>query len=140
MSLQRTLALIKPDAVAANNYGKIIERITQSSLTVIAITRKHLTMAEAEAFYSEHSERPFFGELTSFISSGPLFALVLEGEEAISTWRTLMGATNFKEANTGTIRADFATSMNNNAAHGSDSLESAQREIGYFFTQFELLV
>ena len=139
MALEQTLALIKPDAVAANNYGKIIAKIVEADLTIKAICRKHLSDDEVALFYGEHQGKFFFDELTQFVSSGPLFALVLEGENAIKTWRTLMGATNFEEADAGTIRADFATSMNHNAVHGSDSPQSALKEIAFFFTQFECL-
>ncbi len=139
MALEQTFALIKPDAVAANNYGKILDMIAQSSLELVAIKKLQLSKADAEVFYGVHSDKPFFGELVDFIISGPLFALALEGDDAVKTWRTMMGATNFKEAAEGTIRKRFATSINHNAAHGSDSIDNATQELSFFFAQRELV-
>ena len=139
MALETTLALIKPDAVMAGNYGKILDRIAQSSLTIKAITYKHLTIEQVRQLYRIHAGRFFFPRLTEFVSAGPLFALILEGEDAIATWRDMMGATNPAEAEEGTIRAAFGTTMNHNAVHGSDSAESALDEIPFFFTRLEYL-
>ena len=139
MTIERTLALIKPDAVAARNRDAIINRIKENGFTIIAEANMTLSLKEAQAFYQEHIGKSFFDELVNFISSGSLTALVLEKEAAITSWRSLMGATNFKEAAKGTIRADFATSINNNAVHGSDSEQSAQREICFFFRGLELI-
>ena len=137
MSIEQTLALIKPDAVAAENYGKILDRIAQSSLTLKAIKFRHLTLSEVQNFYQDHQGRFFFPRLTEFVSSGPLFALILEGDNALDIWREMMGATNPAEAQPNTIRADFGSTMNRNGVHGSDSLKSAQKEIPYFFNILE---
>lgn len=137
MPVEQTLALIKPDAVAAGHYGKILDTIAHSPLTLKAITYKHLSMKEAQSFYHVHAGRFFFPRLTEFVSSGPLFALILEGENAIDTWRKMMGSTNPSEAASGTLRAKYGTTMNKNAVHGSDSIESAQKEIPYFFSVLE---
>jgi nucleoside-diphosphate kinase len=139
MALEKTLALIKPDAVKANNAGNIIAMIEAEGLNIIAIKKVHLTKIEAETFYEIHSDKPFYGSLTDFISSAPIFAIALEGDNAIVRWRTLMGATNFEEAAEGTVRKRFATSINNNAVHGSDSLESVNLELPQFFSSLELL-
>lgn len=139
MTKQITLGLIKPDAVADNNFGKIIDMIANSSLELIAIKKVQMNQEEAECFYDVHSDKPFFGELVSFISSGPIFALAMEGENAIVDWRTLMGATNFKEADEGTIRKLFATTINHNAVHGSDSVENAKMELSFFFSSMEFV-
>ena len=133
MALERTLSIIKPDAVAKNVIGQIYTRFEQAGLKVIASKMKHLSKQEAEGFYAVHRERPFFSALVNFMSSGPVMIQALEGENAVLTHRDLMGATNPKDAAPGTIRADFADSIDANAVHGSDSLENAAIEIAYFF-------
>lgn len=133
MAIERTLSIIKPDAVAKNVIGKIESRFEKAGLKIVEMQMKQLSQAEAEGFYAEHKERPFFGDLVSFMTSGPVVVQVLEGENAIALNRDLMGATNPKEAAEGTIRRDFAESIDANAVHGSDSAASAQREIEYFF-------
>lgn len=133
MSVERTLSIIKPDAVANNVIGEIVSRFEKAALKVVAMQMKQLSQAEAEGFYIEHRERPFFADLVAFMTSGPVVVQVLEGENAILLNRELMGATNPKEAAEGTIRADFASSIDANAVHGSDSETSAAREINYFF-------
>lgn len=138
MSKQRTLSIIKPDAVAKNVIGQIYQRFENAGLKIVAAKMKHLSQAEAEGFYAVHKERPFFGELVSFMTSGPVMIQVLEGEEAIKQNRDIMGATNPKEAAAGTIRADFAESIDANAVHGSDAEETAAVEIAYFFAATEL--
>lgn len=138
MAVERTLSIIKPDAVAKNVIGQIVTRFEAASLRVVAMKMIQLSKEQAEGFYAEHKERPFFGDLVSFMTSGPVVVQVLEGENAIVKNRDLMGATNPKEADAGTIRADFAESIDENAVHGSDSPESAAREIDYFFTAEEL--
>ncbi|SDM30984.1 nucleoside diphosphate kinase [Franzmannia pantelleriensis] len=138
MATERTLSIIKPDAVAKNAIGEIIARFEKAGLQVVAAKMLHLDEAKAGGFYAEHKERPFFGDLVGFMTSGPVVVQVLEGEDAIAKNRELMGATNPKEAAAGTIRADFAQSIDANAVHGSDSAESAQREIDYFFSADEL--
>lgn len=138
MAIERTLSIVKPDAVAKNVIGQIYSRFENNGLKIIAAKMKHLSKAEAEGFYAVHKERPFFGELVKFMISGPVMIQVLEGEGAVSKNRELMGATNPKEAAAGTIRADFADSIDANAVHGSDSLENAATEIAYFFAADEL--
>ena len=138
MAVERTLSIIKPDAVAKNAVGQILSRFEAANLQVIALKMQQLTQAEAEGFYAEHSERPFFNDLVAFMTSGPVSVQVLEGEGAILKNRDLMGATNPKEADAGTIRADFATSIDANAVHGSDSETSAAREVAYFFDDNEI--
>ncbi len=138
MALERTLSIIKPDAVAKNVIGAIYSRFEQAGLNVIAAKMKQLSRLEAEGFYAVHRERPFFKALVEFMISGPVMIQALEGEGALLTNRELMGATNPKEAAPGTIRADFATSIDANAVHGSDSLENAANEIAYFFSTTEL--
>ena len=133
MALERTLSIIKPDAVAKNVIGEIYTRFEKSGLKVVASKMKHLSKAEAEGFYAVHRERPFFNALVEFMISGPVMIQALEGEGAVLKNRDLMGATNPKEAAAGTIRADFADSIDANAVHGSDSLENAANEIAYFF-------
>lgn len=133
MSVERTLSIIKPDAVAKNVIGEIVTRFEKAGLKVVNMQMKQLSQAEAEGFYVEHKERPFFADLVAFMTSGPVVVQVLEGENAILLNRELMGATNPKEAAEGTIRRDFATSIDANAVHGSDSATSAEREINYFF-------
>ena len=138
MAVERTLSIIKPDAVAKNVIGKIYSRFEDAGLKIVASKMQHLSQAKAEGFYAEHKERPFFKDLVEFMTSGPVVVQVLEGENAVVQHRDLMGATNPKEAAPGTIRADFATSIDANAVHGSDSPESAAREISYFFANDEL--
>jgi len=138
MAVERTLSIIKPDAVAKNIIGKIYSRFETNGLQIVASRMMHLSDEVAGGFYAEHRERPFFPALIEFMTSGPVVVQVLEGEGAIGKNRELMGATNPKEAAEGTIRADFATSSDASAVHGSDSPESAAREIGYFFAASEL--
>lgn len=133
MAIERTLSIIKPDAVAKNVIGQIYTRFENAGLKIVAAQYKQLTQAEAEGFYAVHAERPFFKDLVSFMISGPVMIQALEGENAVLKNRELMGATNPKEAAPGTIRADFAESIDANAVHGSDSLENAAIEIKYFF-------
>ena len=137
--MERTLSILKPDAVAKNVTGKINSRFEENGLRIVAQKRVQLSQAEAEGFYAEHKERPFFGDLCAFMTSGPVVVQVLQGENAVLKNRDLMGATNPKEAEAGTIRADFADSIDANAVHGSDSLESAKREISYFFSQIDII-
>ena len=133
MALERTLSIVKPDAVAKNVIGEIYSRFEKNGLKVVAAKMKHLSKQEAEGFYAVHRERPFFAALVEFMASGPVMIQVLEGEGAVLKNRELMGATNPKDAAKGTIRADFADSIDANAVHGSDSLENAATEIAYFF-------
>jgi nucleoside-diphosphate kinase len=133
MALERTLSIVKPDAVAKNVIGEIYARFEKAGLKVVAAKMKQLSKQEAEGFYAVHRERPFFNALVNFMISGPVMVQVLEGENAVLKNRELMGATNPKEAAPGTIRADFADSIDANAVHGSDSLENAAIEIAYFF-------
>jgi len=133
MSIERTLSIVKPDAVAKQVIGKIIGRFEAVGLRVVAAKMTHLTQAQAEGFYAVHKERPFFKDLVNFMISGPVLVQVLEGENAVKKNRDVMGATNPKDAAPGTIRADFADSIDANAVHGSDSLENANIEIAYFF-------
>jgi nucleoside-diphosphate kinase len=133
MANERTLSIIKPDAVAKNAIGEIVARFEKAGLKIAAMQMKQLSQSDAEGFYAEHKERPFFGDLVSFMTSGPVVVQVLEGENAIALNRELMGATNPQEAAEGTIRRDFAESIDANAVHGSDSAASAEREIAYFF-------
>lgn len=134
MAVERTLSIIKPDAVSKNIIGEIYSRFEKAGLRVVAAKMVHLDDEVAGGFYAEHKERPFFKDLVSFMTSGPVMVQVLEGEGAVLKNRDLMGATNPKEADAGTIRADFAESIDENAVHGSDSVESAAREIDYFFS------
>lgn len=138
MAVERTLSIIKPDAVAKNHIGEIIARFEKAGLKPVASRLMHLTDAEAGGFYAVHAERPFFKDLVSFMTSGPVLVSVLEGENAVAAHRDLMGATDPKKAAPGTIRADFADSIDENAVHGSDSLENAAGEIAYFFRATEL--
>lgn len=138
MAVERTLSIIKPDAVAKNAVGQILSRFEAAGLQVVALKMQQLTQEQAEGFYAEHSERPFFRDLVAFMTSGPVSVQVLEGEGAILKNRDLMGATNPQEAAAGTIRADFATSIDANAVHGSDSETSAAREVAYFFGDNEI--
>jgi nucleoside-diphosphate kinase len=137
--MEKTFAIIKPDAVERNLIGKILERIETSGFRIVAMKRTLLTKENAEGFYAVHKERPFFGELTDSMSTGPVVLLVLEKENAISAWRDLMGATNPKDAAPGTIRKDFAIDLGRNSAHGSDAPETAAFEISYFFNQLEII-
>ncbi|MCR9106519.1 MAG: nucleoside-diphosphate kinase [Gammaproteobacteria bacterium] len=138
MAVERTLSIIKPDAVAKNVIGKIYSRFEENGLRIVASRMLQLSDGVAGGFYAEHAERPFYPALIEFMTSGPVVVQVLEGESAISKNRELMGATNPQEAEAGTIRADFATSIDANAVHGSDSAQSAAREIAYFFAESEL--
>jgi nucleoside-diphosphate kinase len=138
MAIERTFSIIKPDAVAKNVIGQIYSRFEQADLKIVAGKMLHLTKAQAEGFYAEHSERGFFADLVAFMTSGPVMMQVLEGENAVLKHREIMGATNPKEAAAGTIRADFAASIDENAVHGSDAVESAAREIAYFFSAEEI--
>ncbi len=136
--MERTLSIIKPDAVKKNVIGKIVDRFESNGLRIAAMKKVQLSEQDAGEFYAVHKERPFFGELVEFMTSGPVVVMVLEGENAVAKNRELMGATNPKEAAPGTIRADFAESIDANAVHGSDSLENAQKEIAFFFAQREI--
>ena len=138
MAVERTLSIIKPDAVAKNVIGQIYSRFENNGLKIVAAKMKRLTRAEAEGFYAVHKERPFFADLVTFMTSGPVVGQVLEGENAVAKNRELMGATNPKEAAPGTIRADFASSIDANAVHGSDSLANAAIEVAYFFGEQEI--
>ena len=138
MSVERTLSIVKPDAVAKNLIGEIYRRFERAGLTIVADKMKHLTPEDAERFYAVHRERPFFKDLVTFMTSGPVMIQVLEGDNAIARNRELMGATNPKEAAPGTIRADFAQSIDANAVHGSDAPETAAVEIACFFSEGEI--
>jgi len=140
MTVERTLSIIKPDAVAKNVIGEIYTRFEKAGLKIIAAKMIHLSRAQAEAFYAVHRERPFYNDLVEFMISGPVIAQVLEGENAIVLHRELMGATNPAEADAGTIRADFADSIDENAVHGSDAVDTARQEIGFFFADYEICV
>jgi nucleoside-diphosphate kinase len=138
VTVERTLSIIKPDAVGKNVIGEIIARFEQADLKIVAAKMLHLSQEKAEGFYAEHKGRPFFPALVEFMTSGPVVVQVLEGENAILKNRELMGATNPQEAEAGTIRSDFAQSIDANAVHGSDSPESAEREVAYFFADGEI--
>jgi nucleoside-diphosphate kinase len=138
MAVERTLSIIKPDAVKKNAIGRIIARFEAAGLRVVAARMMHLSRAEAEGFYAVHRERPFFRDLVEFMTSGPVLVQVLEGDEAISRNRELMGATDPKKAAKGTIRADFADSIDANAVHGSDGADTARGEIAYFFAASQI--
>jgi nucleoside-diphosphate kinase len=138
MAIERTFSIIKPDAVAKNVIGEIYSRFEQAGLKIVAARMLHLTREQAEGFYAVHRERPFFNDLVEFMISGPVMVQVLEGENAIIRNREIMGATNPKEAAEGTIRADFATSIDENAVHGSDGPDTAKEEIAYFFRPEEI--
>lgn len=138
MAIERTFSIIKPDAVAKNHIGAIYNRFESAGLKIVASKMVHLTKEQAEGFYAEHSERPFFAPLIAFMTSGPIMVQVLEGENAVLANREIMGATNPAEAARGTIRSDFANSIDENAVHGSDAVTSAEREIAYFFAPNEI--
>ena len=135
----RTFAIIKPDAVKNRYTGKIYDRILQTGFSILSAKLLKMTLTQAEGFYAVHRERPFYGELTTFMSSGACMVLALEKENAVAAWRETIGATNPEEAAEGTIRKDFATSLGENAVHGSDSDENAEKEIAFFFTESELI-
>lgn len=138
MAVERTLSIIKPDAVAKNIIGEIYSRFERASLKIVAGRMMHLSREQAEAFYDVHKARPFFKDLVDFMISGPVMVQVLEGENAIARHREIMGATDPKQAEPGTIRADFADSIDENAVHGSDALETATREVAFFFASSEI--
>ncbi len=138
MALERTLSIVKPDGVARNQIGDVYRRFEQAGLRIVAARMLHLTKAQAEAFYEVHRERPFYGDLVRYMSSGPVIAQVLEGENAISRNRDIMGATDPKRAAAGTIRADLAQSIEANVVHGSDAADTAAREIAFFFSGTDL--
>lgn len=137
--MDRTLAIIKPDAVERHLAGRILQRIEDAGFQIRAMRRVHLTRREAEGFYAVHRERPFFASLTDFMSSGPAIVMVLEAPDAVRRWRTLMGATDPANADPGTLRKEFAQSIERNATHGSDAPETAATEIGYFFPGIDLI-
>lgn len=139
MAIERTLSIVKPDAVGKNVIGKIYDRFESAGLKIVAAKMKQLSRAEAEGFYAVHKERPFFKDLVDFMVSGPVMIQALEGENAVLKNRELMGATDPKKADAGTIRADFADSIDANAVHGSDSLENAAIEVAYFFAATEVV-
>ena len=139
MSLEQTLSIIKPDGVRRNLVGKILSRFEEKELRIVATKMIHMSKSEAEGFYAVHSERPFFGELTEFMCSGPVVVSILEGENAVLHHREIMGATNPDDAVEGTIRRDFAESLGENTVHGSDSLENAANESSFFFSQTEIV-
>ncbi|WDP89276.1 MAG: nucleoside-diphosphate kinase [Desulfobacter sp.] len=136
--MERTLSIIKPDGVQKNIIGEVIKRFETNGIKIAAMKMIHLTKPQAEGFYAVHKERPFFGSLTDFMTSGPIVVMVLEGEGVIAKNRKLMGATNFKEAEEGTIRREYATDIEKNVVHGSDAPETAAFEIGYFFNDLEI--
>lgn len=138
MAVERTLSIVKPDAVKKNAIGQILARFEKAGLRIVAARMMHLSRAEAEGFYAVHRNRPFFRDLVDFMTSGPVLVQVLEGEDAIAKNRELMGATDPKKATKGTIRADFADSIDANAVHGSDGVDTAQVEIAYFFPACEV--
>ncbi|MGE0371513.1 MAG: nucleoside-diphosphate kinase [Gammaproteobacteria bacterium] len=138
MAIERTLSIIKPDAVAKNLIGKIYTRFEEGGLRIVAARMDHLDKARAGAFYAVHKSRPFYNDLVAFMTSGPVMVQVLEGEDAVARHRTIMGATNPKDAAPGTIRADFAASVEENAVHGSDAADTAKTEIAFFFEPDEL--
>jgi nucleoside-diphosphate kinase len=138
MALERTLSIVKPDGVQKNLIGEVYRRFEQAGLRIVAAKMKHLTAREAEGFYAVHRERPFFKDLCAYMTSGPVIVQVLEGENAVAKHREIMGATDPKKAAPGTIRADLASSIEENVVHGSDSLENAAREIAYYFAETEL--
>lgn len=137
--MEKTLSIVKPDGVERGLIGEVVRRLEKEGLKIIAMKMIHMTKAQAEGFYAVHRQRPFFESLTTFMSSGPAVVMVLEGDDAIPRYRTLMGATNYKDAAEGTIRRDFATEIERNVVHGSDAPETAAFEIGYFFNSFEIM-
>tara|TARA_B100000579_G_C22532583_1_gene711462 strand:+ start:184 stop:615 length:432 start_codon:yes stop_codon:yes gene_type:complete len=139
MALEQTFSIIKPDGVRRNLVGKILSRFEEKDLRIVATKMIHMTKKLAEGFYSVHRDRPFFGELTDFMCSGPVVVSILEGENAVMNHRKIMGATNPNDADSGTIRHDFAESLSENTVHGSDSLENASIEISYFFSETEIV-
>ena len=138
MAIERTLSIIKPDGVQQNLIGEVYRRFEQAGLKVVAARMLHLTKAQAEAFYAVHRERPFYKDLVSYMTTGPVIAQVLEGENAVEAHRRIMGATDPKKADPGTIRRDFAASIEENVVHGSDAVETARQEISFFFAQADL--
>ena len=138
--MERTLSIIKPDAVGRGLIGEVVKRLESNDIQIKAMKMLHMTRPQAEGFYAVHKERPFFNSLCEFMSSGPAVVMVLEGKDVIKRYRTLMGATNFKDADEGTIRRDFATDIEKNVVHGSDAPETAEVEINYFFNSFEVMV
>jgi nucleoside-diphosphate kinase len=137
--MERTLSIIKPDGIKRGLIGDVVKMLEQNNLDIVAMKMLHMTKKQAEGFYAVHRERPFFQNLTDFMSSGPAIVMVLEGENVIARYRELMGATNYKEAAEGTIRKAFATDIEKNIVHGSDAPETASIEISYFFNQFEIV-
>jgi nucleoside-diphosphate kinase len=137
--MERTLSIIKPDAVGRKLIGEVVRRLEKEKITIAAMKLIHMTKAQAEGFYAVHKERPFFNSLTDFMASGPAVVMVLTGDDVIRRYRDLMGATNYEEAAEGTIRREFATDIEKNVVHGSDSPESAEFEISYFFNAFEIV-
>lgn len=138
MAIERTFSIVKPDAVASNNIGSIYQRLEQAGLKIVAAKMLHLSREQAEGFYAVHKERPFYNDLVAFMTSGPVMVQVLEGEDAIARNREVMGATNPAEAAPGTIRADFATNVEENAVHGSDGPDTAREEIAFFFSDNDI--
>ena len=138
MAVERTLSIVKPDAVEKGATGEILRRFEAAGLQILALKKVHLSEALARGFYAVHKERPFYSSLVTFMTSGPIVVSVLEGENAIERWRTLMGATNPDEADAGTIRKDFATNIERNAVHGSDAAETAAVEVPFFFSELEV--
>ena len=139
MAVERTLAIIKPDALTKGVIGQFINRIEENGLKVVAMRMQHLSKDKAEGFYAVHKDRPFFGDLVKFMTSGPVVVMCLEGKDAIAKWRSVMGATDPAKAAEGTIRADFGTDIQCNASHGSDAAETAKLEIAYFFESNDLV-
>lgn len=137
--MERTLSIIKPDGVSRGLIGEVIRRLESHNIRIVAMKMIHMTRAQAEGFYAVHRQRPFFESLTGFMSSGPAVVMVLQGDDVIARYRKLMGATNYKDAEEGTIRRDFATDIEKNVVHGSDAPETAAFEIGYFFNSFEIV-
>jgi nucleoside-diphosphate kinase len=135
--MEKTLAIVKPDGVGRGLVGEVVRRIEAAGLKICGMKMIHMTKRQAEGFYAVHRERPFFGSLTDFMSSGPAVVMVLSGDAAIARWREMMGATNYEEAQEGTIRREFASDIEKNVVHGSDAPETAAFEIGYFFNSFE---
>ena len=137
--MERTLSIVKPDGVSRGLIGEVVRRLEEKKFKIVAMKMLHMTKAQAEGFYAVHRERPFFEDLTGFMSSGPCIVMALEGENVISRYRELMGATNYKEAAEGTIRREFATDIQKNMVHGSDAPDTAAFEIGYFFNRIEIV-